>query len=59
MFRPLLPSPGQQHNILNYGKMECIHTYSPYGVTMLDPTSLQCLLQYGTVKSGHIVADCL
>ena len=31
--------------------------YPPYGFTVWDPTSLQCLLQYEIVKSGRIVAD--
>jgi hypothetical protein len=31
--------------------------YSPYGFTLWDPTSLQCLLQCEIVKSGCIVAD--
>jgi len=31
--------------------------FSPYGVTLWDPTSLQSSLQYAVVKSGRVVAD--
>jgi hypothetical protein len=32
-----------QHNILKYGIVQK-RAYSPYGFTLWDPTSLQCLL---------------
>jgi hypothetical protein len=39
-------------------RQNAVQVYLPYGFTLWDPTSLKCLLQNETVKSGRKIADC-